>query len=182
MSDVPTVEPTSLRAGDTWSWSRALSDYPAPTWVLSYALLNSTSKISITAAADGADHLVSVLAATSSGYAAGVYSAVGRVASGAESHTVWSGAIEVLPNLAAATTYDDRSHARKVLEAIEAVLQNRATNDQQEVAIADRQIKKIPLADLLKFRTSYKLEVAAEEAAAQLASGVGGRGRILARL
>lgn len=180
--DVPTVEPTQVRAGDTWTWSRSLSDYPAPTWTLAYSLLNATSKISITASASGADHLVSVAAATTAGYTAGTYSASARVTSGAEAYTVWTGVIEVSPNLAAKTSYDDRSHARKVLEAIEAVLEGRATTDQQSVTIGDRSIEKMPIADLLKLRDSYKLEVASEEAAARLSSNIGGRGRVMTRL
>lgn len=181
-ADVPTVEPNSVRAGDTWTWSRSLSDYPAPTWTLAYALLNAGAKISITAAADGTDHLVTVAASSTAGYVPGTYSAVARATSGAESWTVWTGIIEVLPNLAALTSYDGRTHARKVLEAIEAVLEGRASTDQQSVTIGDRAIVKVPVADLLKFRDAYKLEVASEEAADRLSQGIGGRGRIMVRI
>jgi len=181
-ADIPTLEPTEVRSGDTWTWQRSLSDYPAGVWTLVYSLVNSNGKITLTATASGADHLVSVAAATTAGYAPGTYSAVGRVTSGAEAVTVWTGGIQVLPNVAAKTSYDDRSHARKVLEAIEAVLENRATTDQQAVTIGDRSIEKMPIADLLKLRDSYKLEVASEEAAARLSSNIGGRGRVMTRL
>lgn len=171
-----------MRAGDTWAWTRAFSDYPAPTWTLTYTLINASAKITIAAAADGTNHLVTVLAATTAGYTAGLYSAAGRVTSGSESYTIWQGQIEILPNLAAATTLDDRTHARKVLEAIEAVIEGRASSDQQAVTIGDRSIVKIPIAELLRLRDSYKLEVASEEAAARLAQGIGGRGRMMVRL
>lgn len=37
-ADVPTIAPTRATAGDTWTWSFAHdADYPAPTWVVSYA-------------------------------------------------------------------------------------------------------------------------------------------------
>jgi hypothetical protein len=180
--DIPTVEPSEVRAGDTWTWERSLSDYPAPTWTLAYALLNAAGKISITAAASGTDHLVSVAAATTANYTPGTYSAVGRVTSGTEAVTVWTGSIQVLPNLAAATSYDDRSHARRVLQAIEAVIEGRASSDQQEIQIGDRMLKKIPIGDLLKLRDSYTLEVASEESASRLAQGIGGRGRVMVRL
>lgn len=181
---VPTTEPTQLRAGDTWSWSRSFSDYPAGTWTLAYSLLNSSGKISITAAADGTDYLVTVAASSTANYTAGTYSGVARVTSGAESYTVWQGSIEVLPNLAAAPSFDDRTHARKMLEAIEAALESRASSSQVDLiqsAIGDRQVMRKPEL-LIKLRDTYKLEVASEEAAARLAQGFGGRGRVMVRL
>ena len=67
-----TVEPKRITAGDSVTWTRSLSDYPASSgWVLSYALINAAGKISITATASGADHLISVSATTSVGWAAG---------------------------------------------------------------------------------------------------------------
>lgn len=179
---IPTSEPTSLRAGDTWSWSRSLADYPASSWTLAYSLINAQGKITVTAAASGADHLVTVPAATTAGYTPGSYSASARVTSGAESYSWELPDIEVLRNLSAETSYDDRSHARKVLDAIEAVLEGRASTDQQSVTIGDRAIVKMPVSDLLKLRDSYAGEVAGEERAKRIAAGMGGAARLHVRL
>ena len=74
MADIPTTEPAAVNAGDTVRWRRALADYPASAgWALTYTLLNAAGKITITASAQGDDHLVSVPAATSAGWAAGDY-------------------------------------------------------------------------------------------------------------
>lgn len=179
---IPQSEPQTLRAGDTWQWSRSLSDFPAGTWTLAYTLINAAAKITITAAADGTDHLVTVAAATTAGYAAGRYSAIGRVSSAGIVYEVFAGQIEIKPNLAAATTLDDRTHARVSLEAIEAVLQNRATKDQKSYQIAGRALERTPVPDLLKMRDYYRAEVASEEAADRINQGLGGRGRMLVRL
>jgi hypothetical protein len=70
----PTNEPIEARAGDTWSWRRDdLADYPAPTWVLKYRAKNAAGGFEIVAAADGAAHLVTVPAATTAVYTAGIY-------------------------------------------------------------------------------------------------------------
>ena len=69
-----TLEPSRVTAGDTITWLRSLADYPASAgWVLSYTLINSAAKISITATASGADHLVTVAAATSAAYTPATY-------------------------------------------------------------------------------------------------------------
>ena len=49
-ASIPTTEPTSLRAGNTWQWRREdLSDYPASTWTLTYHFRNRTSHFDVVA-------------------------------------------------------------------------------------------------------------------------------------
>ena len=55
------------------------------------------------------------------------------------------------------------SHAEKVLAAIEAVIESRATKEQSELTIAGRQVKYISLTELLKIRQEYKQIVAQEK-------------------
>jgi len=70
--DIPDREPTRIRAGDTITWRKTLSEFPASLgWVLYYRLINTVAKQDITAAADGDAHLVTVTKAASAGYAAG---------------------------------------------------------------------------------------------------------------
>lgn len=83
---------------------------------------------------------------------------------------------------AAVQGYDSRSHARKTLEAIEAVIEERATKDQEEYSIAGRSLKRTPLAELRAMRDDYRAEVAAEDAEERLNSGQAGGSRLLARL
>lgn len=176
MPDIPTTEPTSLRAGDTWKWTRSLSDYPAPSWVLKYRFKSPAGGFEITATASGADHAVTVAAATSGAYVAAEYSWVAWVEGGSsEKYTVDQGTTTVEPDYRAGTAaaaLDDRSHARKVLAAIEAWIEGHDPSV-AEYEIAGRRMKYIPVGDLLKLRQRYKSEVAAEINAERLANGEG---------
>ncbi len=65
--------------------------------------------------------------------------------------------------LADPTTIPDSeltTHAERVLAAIEAVIENRASKDQQSYSIAGRSLTRIPIAELLELRKQYKAEVA----------------------
>lgn len=174
---IPDIEPTELRAGETWAWKRSYADYSATGWTLSYTLINASAKVSLTAtAATGGTHLISVAAVSASGppavvgtdsYTAGTYSVIGRVTDGTSVYSVYDGLITILPNLAAASTYDTRSTAKQLLEALDAFLLDKASKDQLDVvetAIADRRIRR-DRAALLKWRSDLKIEVAREDAA-----------------
>ena len=178
MPDTPTNEPSELRAGLTWAWRREdlASDYPATTWTLKYWCKKTGStgaNFSITATADGSNFAVSVSASTTATYTAGDYTWVAVVTSGTEAYEVDRGTFTLLPRYDQAANLDDRSHARTVLDAIEAVIEGRAAKDQQEYAIGGRMLKLTPIADLLVLRNRYKAEVEAELAAEKLANGIG---------
>lgn len=172
--DIPTNEPSSLRAGDTWKWTRTLDDYPAGTWTLKYRFKNATSYFEIVAGTSGTDHSVSVAAATTAAYPAGSYTWMAWVEGGSsEKYTVDTGTLEVDPDYRASTAaYDGRSHARKMLDALEAWLEARDPAV-AEYEIAGRRMKYIPIAELVKLRNRYGMEVRNEEAAAAIARGEG---------
>lgn len=172
--DIPTNEPSSLRAGDTWKWTRTLADYPAGTWTLKYRFKNATSYFEIVAGTSGTDHLVSVAAATTAAYAAGSYTWMAWVEGGSsEKYTVDTGTLAVDPDYRASTAaYDGRSHARKMLDAIEAWLEARDPAV-AEYEIAGRRMKYIPVAELIKLRSRYKTELANEANADAIAKGEG---------
>lgn len=175
MPDVLTNEPAQLRAGDTWRWRREdLADYPAPTWTLKYRLKNAAGGQEITAAASGAHHEVNVAAATTANYAAGRYQWVAWVEAGAEKYTVDSGEIQVLTDLragGATAAQDTRTHARKVLDALESLIEGKATHDVASYSIAGRALTKMSATELLQWRDHYRQEVRRENAAAVLRKG-----------
>lgn len=184
-ADIPTTEPLELRAGDTWKWTRSLADYPAGTWTLKYRFKNAAGGFEITAAQSGTDHAVTVAASASAAYAAGTYDWVSWVESGSEKYSVASGVLVVLADFratAADVAHDGRSHARIVLDAIEAVIEGRASKDQEEYEIAGRRLKRTPIPTLLKLRQHYKAEVAAEDLARGIKAGTGSGRKIQFRL
>ncbi len=183
-STIPTDEPSTLRAGDTWKWTRTLADYPASTWTLKYRFKHPTAAgFEITASASGDDHAVTVAASTTTGYTAGAWTWIAWVEAGGEKYTVDRGSIEILPDYrdgAATATLDDRSHARKVLAALEAWIENHDLSV-AEFEIAGRRMKYIPPAELAKLRDLYRAEVAREDDAQRIAQGLPSRRRLLVR-
>jgi len=175
---IPTTEPSSLRAGDTWQWRREdLSDFPASAWTLKYYFRNAAAKFDITAAADGDLYAVSVAKATTAPRTVGKYDWIAVVESATERFQVDSGRFEVLPNLATDAVYDARTFARKMLDAIEAALLGEATANQLNILEAEFENRrtKFDRANLLTLRAHFRAEVRAEENA-----GKPSRNRILA--
>lgn len=181
---IPTKEPASVVAGDTIQWKRSLPDFLASAgWALNYRLINAAGRIDITSTADGDDHSISVAAADSQGYAPGSYTWTAYVTKDQDRHTIGSGTMVVKPDLAAQTSgYDTRSHAVKTLEAIEAVIEGRATQSHLSYSIMGREMRFIEVSDLLVFRDKYRREVEREKAAERVANGKRPRNRIHVRL
>ena len=179
----PTSEPTRLTAGDTVTWAKTLTDYPASaSWVLAYTLINAAGKITITAAASGDDHLVTVLAATTANWVAGAYTWVATVTKAAERYTVGQGTVTIAPNLAAATTFDTRTSAKKALEAVNTALETYGAKAyMQSYEINGRKQQFHTPGDFMAFRSKLIAEVAREDNAARLAAGLAPRNQIAVR-
>lgn len=182
-AETPTQVPAALVAGDTWTWKRSLDDYPAGTYTAAWHFDSGLERFTVSASADGTAHAGSVAAATTAGYAPGKYrwALVVTKVSDSSRTTVEQGLLEVSIDPAATGSADRRSHARKVLDAIEAVLENRASVDQASYSINGRSLARTPIADLLKLRDTYKAEVSAEEAGERIKLGLGGAKRVLVR-
>lgn len=169
---IPTTEPTAPRAGDTWQWQRTLASYSAADgWEASYVFWTAADAYTITATGDGTTHSISVAPATTAAYTAGRYAWALKVTDGTNVHTLQTGHWQVLP--AIGTALDTRSHARKMLEAINAMLEGRATDGDLDVVKTlhgDTATSYEP-ATLLKLRSQYAAAVAAEDAAEALARG-----------
>ncbi len=170
MTTRATIEPAQLRAGMTWEWARTFGDYPASAWALAYwfkQLSAGGAHFKIDAVADGDTFVVTKPASETASLTADEYSWVAVVTAGGESHEVGRGTLRLLPRYDSAAALDDRSHARKVLEAIEAVIEGRASKDQEEYTIGSRSLKRTPIAELLELRKQYRRELADELAAEQ---------------
>lgn len=179
---VPSIMPSRFAAGDTLKFKRSLSDYPATAWTLTYELRNASATVTLTGTADGADHLVEVAAATTAAWTAGRYAWRAYVTAGAERYEVERGTVEIDPDFAAIAATDTRSHAEKVLAAIEAVIEGRASKDQESYTIEGRSLQRTALEDLLRFRSRYQAEVERERRAERLRRGLGGGQRVQVRL
>lgn len=185
-AEIPRNEPPEARAGLTWQWRREdlAADYPASTWTLTYYFKKTGStgaNFSIAASADGDNHAVNVAAATTAAYTAGDYTWAAIVTAGSEVYEIDRGRLKLLAKYNAAANVDDRSHARKTLEAIEAVLESRATKDQEEYTIGTRSLKRTPLKELIEFRDYYRGQVAMEDMLERARNNQGGN-RLVVKL
>ena len=76
------------------------------------------------------------------------------------------GELQVAADIAQlAAGHDPRAHVQKVLDAIEAVLENRATLEQEQYQINNRSLKRRSIGELLKLRDHYRAELSRMNAA-----------------
>jgi hypothetical protein len=177
---IPKSEPAAIAAGDTAKWTKSLPDYPADAgWVLSYELVNGAHRYTFSATASGSDFLVNVDAATTTAWVAGDYDWRARVAKSPEVYTIAAGRVTVKPTFGAAV--DARSQARRILEAIEAVLEGRASSATERYTIAGRELRYYLPEQLLVMRDRYRADVQREDAAARMAEGLPNPGRVYVR-
>jgi hypothetical protein len=172
-AQVPTSEPSSITAGETLSWTRDESDYPATSWTLKYALqAPGRPVITITATADGSTHVVGVTADISSRYAPGSYLWTKFAEQGSTRNILAHGQVTVLPSPLANL---GKSHAERMLALIEAALIKRVPAGLETTNIDGQELSRIPIAELERLRIRYRAEVASEQNAAGLAAGLPNR-------
>jgi hypothetical protein len=178
-----TGEPREFTAGDTVTWDRTASGYSAADgWVLVYSFRGNASTTDYTATADGTGFTLTVSAADSALLSQGDYTVSGSVEKGFERFTVFAGRITVTANVSAmGTTFDGRTHVKKVLDAIEAVLESRATKEILQTNIEGVSISNIPHPELLELREKYMAYYKQEVAAENIAMGGASGARILTR-
>lgn len=172
-------EPKIVYIGDSYSWTVSDSVHPASDWNLTVYLQRSGSTAE-TSSATAIDSVSFAVTASVSGSATGSGAWFLVFDDGVVRETVPGGAVTVNPN-PSGSAYDPRSHAQKVLDAIEATLEGRASLDQQSITIAGRTLSRMPIADLLRLRGIYREEVKNEEIALRISAGLGSGRQVLVR-
>lgn len=166
-----TIFPDHFTAGLTFDKIVISTCYPSPDWQL-VAHLRGPLSINISAQPFDTSHRFLVSAATTANWAAGNYWYTIRASKDGEVFEVESGEIAIKQDMSQAEdSFDGRSHVQKVLEAIEAVLEKRATLDQERYRINNRELYRTSIPDLLLLRDRYRAELRRQKA---LANGGGG--------
>ena len=92
MADPKSYDPEKLTREVTWKWKKTLSGYPASEWTHTYYIRKSgATATNFSASADGDTHPVTVAAAITAGYAAGVYD--GHPMGGVSRFSAWPSAV-----------------------------------------------------------------------------------------
>jgi hypothetical protein len=164
--------PAEIRAGLTFKFRDLCTAYPADGgWVLKVAI-RGPSVINLTSTADGATHVLAADAATTAGWLGGTYAWAARYEDGSEVVDAGAGTLIVLPDLGAVSqAMVATSHAERTLALIEAAIEGRIPKDQESYKIGNRELTRIPMAELVKLRSHYRAEVARER---RVRGGFGG--------
>ncbi len=151
--------PEQLAAGLSVSFLVSLADYSAPEWQAKL-ILRGPASIDLDSVAEDSSHRFTKTPTTTAQWVAGDYWYSLRVTDGTDIHEVGSGRITITPDLEAQSSgYDGSTHPEKVLAAIEAVIEGRASKDQDSYRINNRELRRTPISQLLKLRDQYRREV-----------------------
>jgi len=139
-------------------------------YALSMKLVSSTATISVSSdnfTAVGNEFEAEIPAATTAAWAPGKYEWFAFAINGGDKRHVGKGRVEVLPDVQASTSgVDTRSHAARMVDLIQAMLEGRATTDQQEATLDGVALKRYSWEELGELRAKYLSEMKAEEARA----------------
>jgi hypothetical protein len=174
-SAVP-LEPTHLRAGDSWNWTRAFPNYPSAAYTLTYILNSPTHRFVFPAAAitpdkDSQSFDIQLSPTQTGPCPADTYDFVAVLTQAASAGdgqipqqvTLVLQSVLIEANLATATgPVDTRSFVKRTLDMIRAAILGDARPDVQEYMIQGRQLRKIPRKELETLLASYEYRYKAE--------------------
>ncbi len=165
----PTIEPITLQAGDTLTFTKSFSDFGADDgWALTYRLVSrlGLTAIDVSATADGSDFEVNVPAATTALWGPGDYTLYGFVTKSPDRYQVYKGVFTVTPDPASVDFVDSRSYLEKVLEKLEAVILNGVIREVIRYSYGGVSTEVQTMKDALDARDRIKALIAQENAAA----------------
>ena len=132
-------------------------------------------KFTLTATEANDTYYIEAASSSTTSYAVGDYIWEAYITKTADSNRVMvdSGRTTITQNLAD-TNADLRSHAKKVLDNIEAVIEEgRASIDQSSMSIAGRSLSRMSVDELMTFRDRYRAEYLKEIKLARIRNGQG---------
>lgn len=185
-ANIPEKEPFEIQAGDLLQWKRTDlgTDYSNASYTLKYSARKLTpnhEEIEITASASGNDYLISVASSTTASYTVGEYHWQAYIIRDSDSERVKIGLghFHVIGNFDASNA-DQRTHARKMLDYIEAFLETKASNgDVSSYSIGGRSLSKFSFQEITELRNYYKAEYQFEEKKRRQKSGLYGVGNLV---
>jgi hypothetical protein len=164
--------PETLVAGDTFKFTFDATPYSSADGFGLSLKLNGPSgtpqQTSVTANANsGVTFDVRIAPSVTANLAVGLYVYSVVASDNTDSYTVESGNITVEARADLGIATDLRTHNQKVLDAVNAVIEGRATQDQQSYTIAGRTLVRTALKDLLELKKHYEGAVASEQGKSQ---------------
>jgi len=185
-TNYPTEVPDELQLGDFWAWKKdnLATDYPTADYSLSYEfnLIDgaTASNFTLTATESNDEYIIST--SSTGSYTKGEYNWVSYITRTSDSARVKiaEGYVEVQDNYAT-TSASVRSHAKIVLDAVKAVIENRATMDQSSMSIAGRSLSRMSIDELFQLKDRYQADFDAEVKKSAIKNGKSSRTTILTK-
>ena len=185
-ANFPTEVPDELQLGDFWSWKKdnLASDYPTADYSLSYEfnLIDgaTASNFTLTATESNDEYIIST--SDTGSYTKGEYNWVAYITRTTDAARVKmaEGYVEVQDNYAT-TRASVRSHAKIVLDAVKAVIENRATMDQSSMSIAGRSLSRMSISELYELKDRAQRDFNAEVKKAAIKNGKSSKTTILTK-
>ena len=165
--NAPKEVPRSIVIGDLvqFKLTQFSTDYPNTSHSMTFMARSGTGanvEFSIAASNSGDDYLFSASSAATSAFVAGLYHYQIEILETSSNNRLIldQGELDVTVDLDV-NAVDPRTHAEKMLQKIEAVLENRADADVSSYSIAGRSLTKMSPEELLTWRDNYRREVKA---------------------
>ncbi|MCP3940512.1 MAG: hypothetical protein GY710_03405 [Desulfobacteraceae bacterium] len=177
MPNIATMKilPNVINAGTTFNLKFQLDKFPASEWSASL-MMRGASNIDIVATSKENHFEFNISSNHTAKWVAGYYWCCLRISKNDIHHQVEENTVLIKQDLTQVSkAFDGRNHIQKVLDAIEAVIEGRANKDQESYAINNRQLKRTPIADLLKLRNCYKQELSQQLAVKKRGNSLLGR-------
>lgn len=176
--------PEKIVSGDSIDWLETETDYPATDYRIDYVFVAAGQRIELTGSAEGTDHLIEVDGAASAEYLPGTYRYQRYLIEIATDDriTLESGSVTIEPNFDEyASGYDGRTWAERTLEAVEALLADKATKDQASYSIAGRSLSRYSIAELQDLRNYCLRQIKRDRQKERVKAGKPSGNRILMR-
>ena len=175
----------NITAGETISYTQTFSGYDPANDTLVFDCVTTSAKVSITATDNGNGHfLIAAAYSVTDAWKPDFYNYQAHIttAAGVRKY-VEQGSFEVKPRFADMSSgFNNNTHVKKTLDALEATIEGKASQDQLSYSIAGRSLSRLSPSELLSWREKYKAEYARELSAARIAAGLGNPNKIRVRM
>lgn len=185
-TNYPTNVPDLLQIGDFWAWKKdnLATDYPTADYSLSYEfnLIDGATAVNFTIGTTEANDEYIVATSNTSSYTKGEYNWVEYITRTSDNARIKlsEGYTQIQENYAT-TNASVRSHAKIVLDAVKAVIENRATMDQSSMSIAGRSLSRMSIDELFTLKDRYQAEFDREVKKAKIKNGQSSGNTILTK-
>jgi hypothetical protein len=175
------MKTVTITQGETTKYVVDLPDYPNPPWDSSIVITNAENVYEFDGTADGITHTFKISPTDSAGMEPGDYRARISVTDGTDIYSPYITRAQVIPD--PTVPGNQMSHVEKVLFALNATIEGKATSDIANYSIRGRSIGRMSPSELLDWREKYMQFLQEEELAEDIANGGGaGAGIIRVRL